>query len=75
MKRTLCILLSLMLTLTGLVGLGVSVSATNVGDIILFGNYPQTKISETTALKNAANAATLNPLLAALCCNSFNAIP
>ena len=58
MKRTLCILLSLMLTLTGLVGLGVSAGATNVGDIILFGNYPQTKVSETTALKNAANAAT-----------------
>ncbi len=58
MKRTLCILLSLMLAMTGLVGLGVSVSATNVGDIIQFGNYPQTKVSETTALKNAANAAT-----------------
>ena len=58
MKRTLCILLSLMLTLTSLAGLGVTVSAVNVGDIILFGNYPQTKVSETTALKNAANAAT-----------------
>ena len=60
MKRTLCILLSLMLAVTGLVGLGVSVSATNVGDIILFGNYPQTQVGETTALKNAANAATWN---------------
>ena len=58
MKRTLCILLSLMLSLAGLVGLGMSAGATNVGDIILFGNYPQTKVSETTALKNAANAAT-----------------
>ena len=58
MKRTLCILLSLMLTLTSLAGLGVTVSAYNVGDIILFGNYPQTKVSETTALKSAANAAT-----------------
>ena len=58
MKRTLCILLSLMLAMTGLVGLCVSAGATNVGDIILFGNYPQTKVSETTALKNAANAAT-----------------
>ena len=58
MKRTLCILLSLMLAVTGLVGLGVPASAYDVGDIILFGNYPQTKVSETTALKNAANAAT-----------------
>ena len=58
MKRTLCILLSLMLAMTGLVGLGVPASAYDVGDIILFGNYPQTKVSETTALKNAANAAT-----------------
>ncbi len=58
MKRTLCILLSLVLTVTGLIGLGVPASAVNVGDIILFGNYPQTKVSETTALKNAANAAT-----------------
>ncbi|MBQ7546230.1 MAG: hypothetical protein IJT41_04610 [Clostridia bacterium] len=60
MKRTLCILLSLVLTVTGLIGLGVPASAVNVGDIILFGNYPQTKVSETTALKNAANAATWN---------------
>jgi uncharacterized repeat protein (TIGR02543 family) len=58
MKRTLCILLSVVLMLTGLVGLGVTASAYSVGDIILFGNYPQTKVSETTALKNAANAAT-----------------
>ncbi len=58
MKRTLCILLSLMLAVTGLVSLGVSAGATNVGDIIQFGNYPQTQVSETTALKNAANAAT-----------------
>ena len=57
-KKTLSVLLSLMLTLTGLVGLCVSAGATNVGDIIEFGNYPQTKVSETTALKNAANAAT-----------------
>lgn len=58
MKRTLCILLSLMLAVTGLVGLGVSASAVAVGEIIEFGNYPQTKVIETTALKNAANAAT-----------------
>ena len=58
MKRTLCILLSLMLAVTGLAGLCMTASATNVGDIILFGNYPQTKVGETTALKNAANAAT-----------------
>ena len=60
MKRTLCILLSLVLTLTGLVGLCVPASAVNVGDIITFGNYPQTQVSETTALKNAANATTWN---------------
>ena len=30
----------------------------NVGDIIMFGNYPQTKVTETTALKNTANNAT-----------------
>ena len=56
-KKTLSVLLSLMLTVTGLVGLCVPASAVGVGDIILFGNYPQTKVSETTALKNAANAA------------------
>lgn len=60
MKKTLCILLSLILTLTGLVGLCIPASAVGIGDIILFGNYPQTKVSETTALKNAANAATWN---------------
>ncbi len=58
MKRTLCILLSLMLALTGLAGLCVPVSAYDVGDIIFFGNYPQTKVSESATLKNAANAAT-----------------
>ncbi len=57
-KKTLSVLLSLVLAVTGLVGLCVPASATNVGDIILFGNYPQTQVSETTALKNAANAAT-----------------
>ena len=58
MKRTLCILLSLMLAVTGLVGLGVSASAVAVGDIIQFGNYPQTRVNRTTALKNASDAAT-----------------
>ena len=57
-KKTLSVLLSLVLAVTGLVGLCVPASAVGVGDIILFGNYPQTKVSETTALKNAANAAT-----------------
>ena len=59
-KKTLSVLLSLVLAVTGLVGLCVPAGATNVGDIILFGNYPQTKVSETTTLKNAANAATWN---------------
>ena len=30
----------------------------NVGAIIMFGNYPQSQVSQTTALKNAANNAT-----------------
>ncbi len=59
-KKTLSVLLSLVLAVTGLVGLCVPASAVGVGDIILFGNYPQTKVSETTALENAANAATWN---------------
>ncbi len=58
MKRTLCILLSILLTLTGLACLGSFAGAAKAGDIIFFGNYPQTKVIETTALKNAANAAT-----------------
>ena len=58
MKRTLCILFSLLLTLTGLACLGASASALDVGDIIQFGNYPQTMVNRTTALKNASDAAT-----------------
>ena len=48
MKRTLCILLSLVLALTGFIGLGVTVSAYNVGDVIEFGSYPQTRITNTS---------------------------
>lgn len=59
-KKTLSVLLSLVLAVTGLVGLGVSASALEFGDIIQFGIYPQTEVSETTALKNAADAATWN---------------
>lgn len=54
MERTLCILLSLMLAVTGLVGLCVPASAVNVGDIIEFGSYPQSR--ET----NSATITTLN---------------
>ena len=59
-KKTLSVLLSLMLAVTGLVGLCVPASALEFGDIIQFGSYPQTEVSETTALKNAADAATWN---------------
>ena len=53
-KRILCVLLSVMLTLTGLVALTIPSSAVKAGDIIQFGNYPQTKVDETAALKVAA---------------------
>ena len=58
MKRTLCILLSLMLTLTGLVGLCVTASAKNynVGDIIEFGSYPQSEVKDSATVM-ALNAA------------------
>lgn len=59
-KKTLSVLLSLVLAVTGLVGLCVPASAVEFGDIIQFGIYPQTEVSETTALKNAADAATWN---------------
>ena len=46
-----------MLALTTVVCV-VPASAWNVGDTIEFGTYPQTKVSETAALRNTANAAT-----------------
>ena len=52
MKKTACILLSLMLTLTGLIGLCVTANAAySVGDIIEYGNYPQSKVTNS-ALKS-----------------------
>ena len=57
-KKTLSVLLSLMLAVTGLVGLCMTANALYYGDIIQFGSYPQMQVSETTALKNAAKAAT-----------------
>lgn len=46
MKRTICILLSLMPALTGLAALCVTAHAAyNVGDIIEYGNYPQSKVT------------------------------
>ncbi len=57
-KKVLSILLSFMLVLGALtVGLCVPAGAANVGDIIEFGEYPQTKVSETAELKNAADVA------------------
>ena len=57
MKRTICILLSLMLALTWLAALCVTAHAAyNVGDIIEYGNYPQSKVTAaaTIAALNAA---------------------
>ena len=58
MKKVLSVLLAVLMLVTTLAVAAVPANAVGVGDIILFGNYPQTKVSETTALKNAANAAT-----------------
>ena len=64
-KRILSIFLVALMLLTaaplaGIVGLEIApkAKAYSVGDTIQFGTYPQTKVEETTALKNAANAAT-----------------
>ena len=52
MKRTVCILLSLTLTLTGLVGLGMTSSAMyKVGSTYTFGSYPQTEVTPTLGSK------------------------
>ncbi len=63
-KRVLSIFLAVLMLLTaaplaGFVGLEFAprVKAYSVGDHIQYGTYPQTKVAETTALKNAANAA------------------
>ncbi len=58
MKRTLCILLSLMLAVTGLVGLAVPAGAIGykVGDVIEFGSYPQTEVKDSATVM-ALNAA------------------
>ncbi len=46
MKRTLCILLSLVLALTGIVGLGMTAhGAYKVGDTLTFGVYPQSRVT------------------------------
>ncbi|MBQ5969782.1 MAG: InlB B-repeat-containing protein [Clostridia bacterium] len=57
-KKVLSVLLAvLLLAMTAAVA-AVPASAVGVGDIIMFGNYPQSQVSETTALKAAANRAT-----------------
>ena len=58
-KKVLSVLLSvLMIALTAsCLSVCFTVSAVAVGDTIQFGTYPQTKVNETTALKNAADAA------------------
>ena len=50
MKKTVCILLSLMIALTGIVGLDLVVSAFEIGDLIEFGSYPQTKVTDADTL-------------------------
>ncbi|MCR5484622.1 MAG: hypothetical protein K6F09_03415 [Clostridiales bacterium] len=58
MKRTLCILLSLMLALTGLASLSVSANAAyKTGDIIEFGCYPQSRVEPTIKMKEVAQKA------------------
>ena len=59
-KKILSVLLSLVMLLCVMPLAVIPASAYKVGDIINFGNYPQTKVSETSALRNAANAATWN---------------
>ena len=58
MKRTLCILLSIILAVTGLVGLAVPAGAIGykVGDVIEFGSYPQTEVKDSATVM-ALNAA------------------
>ncbi len=51
MKRTLCMLLSLVLALTGIVGLGMSAHAAyNVGDTLTFGVYPQSRVTGSSLI-------------------------
>ena len=59
MKRTLCILLSLMLALTGLLSLSMTSSAVyKVGSTYTFGSYPQTEVTSTLGSKlNALSGA------------------
>ena len=58
MKRTVCILLSLVLALTGLASLCVTAHATyNVGDTFMFGSYPQTKVNNTATIAALNNLA------------------
>ena len=58
-KRIIAILLSVLMAVTTMAICAVPASAEyKVGDTIQFGTYPQTKVSETTALKNAADKAT-----------------
>ena len=58
MKRTLCILLSLMLALTGLAALCVTANAAyKTGDVIEYGCYPQTREEPTIKMKEVAQKA------------------
>ena len=59
LKKSLSILLSLLLIVLTVSCLSVcfTASAVDIGDIIQFGYYPQTRVSATDALQNAANAA------------------
>ena len=57
-KKILSVFIAVLLLATTMAVIATPTSALGTGDTIQFGNYPQTKVSETTALKNAANAAT-----------------
>lgn len=57
MKRTLCILLSLMLAVTGFAGLCVPAAAADwqTGDVVTLGSYPQSRVTGDAAQSHYAN--------------------
>lgn len=58
MKKTVCILLSLMFALAGLAALCVPANAAyKTGDVIEYGCYPQTQVEPTIKMKEVAKAA------------------
>ena len=57
-RKALSLLLAVMMAASVMAVAVVPASAAKVGDIIQFGNYPQTEVRGTAALKKAADAAT-----------------